>query len=154
MVVHSKVCRARREFIIASACWWGWWTVARVVWYLPTITFAFRSNEVNRLVLDLAPYLSTDILGMFPLFLKITATGLASGLSIVFRRLVRLGSFPASGLQANVNEFRKVHRPHVANYKPSTITLVLSKVFEHVGSVRLRGFMECSGVIPTIQFAN
>ena len=33
-------------------------------------TFAFRSSEVRRLLLDLDPYGGTDPLGMFPLFLK------------------------------------------------------------------------------------
>ena len=36
-------------------------------------TFAFRSSEVRRLLLDLDPYSGTDPLGMFPLFLKRTA---------------------------------------------------------------------------------
>ena len=35
-------------------------------------TFAFRSSEVRRLLLDLDPYGGTDPLGMFPLFLKRT----------------------------------------------------------------------------------
>ena len=34
-------------------------------------TFAFRSTEVRRLLLDLDPYGGTDQLGMFPLFLKL-----------------------------------------------------------------------------------
>ena len=33
-------------------------------------TFAFRSSEVRRLLLDLHPYGGTDPLGMFPLFLN------------------------------------------------------------------------------------
>ena len=33
-------------------------------------TFAFRSREVRRLLLDLDPYGGTDPLRMFPLFLK------------------------------------------------------------------------------------
>ena len=33
-------------------------------------TFAFRSSEVRRLLLDLDPYGGTDPLGMFPIFLK------------------------------------------------------------------------------------
>ena len=37
------------------------------------ITFAFRSREVRRLLLDLDPYGGTEPLGMFPLFLKRTA---------------------------------------------------------------------------------
>ena len=33
-------------------------------------TFAFRSSEVKRLLLDLDPYGGTDPLGMFPYFLR------------------------------------------------------------------------------------
>ena len=58
-------------------------------------TFVFRSSEVRRLLLDLDPYGSSDPLGMFPLFLKRTADVMGPRLSVVFRRLVRLGSFPA-----------------------------------------------------------
>ena len=65
-------------------------------------TFAFRLSEVWRLLLDLDPYGGTDPLDMFPLFLKITADVMAPHLSVVFRRLVRLGSFPAYWRQANV----------------------------------------------------
>ena len=36
-------------------------------------TFAFRSSEVRRLLLNLDPYGGTDQLGMFPLFQKRTA---------------------------------------------------------------------------------
>ena len=58
-------------------------------------TFAFRLSEVRRLLLDFDPYGGTDPLSMFPLFLKRTADVMAPCLSVVFWRLVRLGSFPA-----------------------------------------------------------
>ena len=63
----------------------------------PSLTsFAFRSSEVSRrLLLDLDPYGATDLLGMFPLFPKRTADVIAPFLSVIFRRLVRLGHFPA-----------------------------------------------------------
>ena len=48
-------------------------------------SFAFRSNEVRHLLLDLDPY---DLLGMFSLFLKITADVLAPRLSVVFWQLI------------------------------------------------------------------
>ena len=60
------------------------------------------SSEVRRLLLDLDPYGGTDPLGMFPHFLKRTADIMAPRLSVVFRLLVRLGSFPACWRQANV----------------------------------------------------
>ena len=40
-------------------------------------TFAFRSSEMMRLLLDLCPYGGTDPLGMFPFFLKKTADVMA-----------------------------------------------------------------------------
>ena len=46
-------------------------------------TFAFRSREVRRLLLDLDPYGGTDPLGLFPPFLKRTADVMAPRLSVV-----------------------------------------------------------------------
>ena len=80
-------------------------------------TFAFRSSEVRRLLLDLDPYGGTDPLGMFRLFLKRTADVMAPRFSVVFRRLVRLGSFPACWRQANVTPIPKCPpSSSVANY--------------------------------------
>ena len=116
-------------------------------------TFAFRSSEVRRLLLDLDPYGGTDPLGMFPLFLKRTADAMAPRLRVVFRRLVRLGSFPACWIQANVTPIPKGPPSSVANYRQISIKSVLSMVFERLVSVHLGRFMERSGVLPTTQFA-
>ena len=64
-------------------------------------TFAFMSREVRHLLLDFDSYGGTDPLCMFSLFLKRTADVMAPHLSVVFRRLVRLGSFPPCWRQAN-----------------------------------------------------
>ena len=103
----------------------------------PSLTsFAFLSSEVRRLMLDLDPYGGADQLGMFPLFLKRTADVLATHLSAVFRRLVRLGSFPACWRHANVTPIPKgPPSSSVANYRPISITSVLSKVCERLVSV-------------------
>ena len=91
---------------------------------------------------------------MFPLFVKRTADVMAPRLSVVFRRLVRLCSFPACWSQANVTSIPKgPPSSSVANYRLISITSVLSKVFERMVSVRLRRFMERSGVLPTTQYA-
>ena len=100
------------------------------------------------------PYGGSDPLGMFPLFLERTADVLAPRLSVVFRRLVRLGSFPACWRQGNVAHILKgPPSTSVANYRPISITSVLSKVFECLLSVRLGRFVERSGVLPTTQFS-
>ena len=123
-------------------------------------TFAFRSSKVNRLLLDLDPYGGTDPLGIFLFFLRDTlrkkrhADVMVHRLSVVFRRLVRLGNFPACWRQANVTPIPKGSPScSVANYRPISITSVLSKVFERLVSVRLGRFMERSGVLPNTQFA-
>ena len=91
---------------------------------------------------------------MFPLLLKRTADVMAPRLSVVFLRLVRLGSFLACWTQANVTPIPKgPPSSSVANYRPISITLVLSKVFERLVSVRLGRFMEWSGILPTTEFA-
>ena len=70
-------------------------------------------------------------------------------LSVVFWRIVRLGSFPACWRQANVIKIPKGSpSSSVDNYRPIFITTVLSKVFERLVSVRLGRFMERCGVLP------
>ena len=78
----------------------------------PSLTsFAFRSREVRRLLLDLDPYGDSYPLGMFPLFLKRTADVLAPCLCVVFRRLVRLGSSRFAVDRPISPQFQRVHRP-------------------------------------------
>ena len=82
-------------------------------------TFAFRSREVKRLLLDLDSYGCTDPLGMFPLFLKKTAVVLAPRLDVVFRRLLRLGSFPVCWRVATVTPIPKgPPSSSASNYRP------------------------------------
>ena len=86
-------------------------------------TFAFRSSEVRRLLLDLDPYGGTDPLGIFPLFLKRTADVMVPRLSVVFQRLIHLGSFPACWRQANITSIPKgPPSSSVANYRPISMT--------------------------------
>ena len=72
---------------------------------------------MRRLLLDLDPYGGTDPLGMFsPFLLRELLMLWPPRLSVVFRRLVRLGSFPACCRQANVNPIPKDPPPSsVAN---------------------------------------
>ena len=92
-------------------------------------TFAFRSSEVIRLLLDLDPYGGSDPLGMFPLFLKRTADVMSPRLSVVFWWPVRMGSFQASWRQANVTSNPKGPPScSVVNYyRPISITSIFSK---------------------------
>ena len=117
-------------------------------------TFAFRSREVGQLLLDLDSYGGTDPMGMFHIFLKRTADVLAPRIAVVFRRLLLLGSFPVCWRVANVTPIPMgPPSSSVTNYKPISLTPILSKVFERLMSVHLGRFMECRGLFPTTQFA-
>ena len=73
---------------------------------------------------------------------------------MVFRLLLRLGSFPVCWRVANVTQFPKDPPfSSASNYRPISLTPILSKVFDRLVSVRLGPFMECRGVLPTTQFA-
>ena len=68
-------------------------------------------------MLDLDPYGGTVALDMFTLFLKRIGDIMAPRLSVVFRQLVRLGSFLPCWRQANVTPIPKgPPSSSVANY--------------------------------------
>ena len=77
---------------------------------------------------------------------------MAVRLCVVFRRFVRQGSFPSSRRQANVTPVPKDPPPSssVVNYRPISITSVLSTVFRLLVSVRIGRFMERNGVLLSI----
>ena len=78
---------------------------------------------------------------------------LAPRLAVVFRRLLRLGSFPVCWRVAVTPIPKGPPSSSASNYRPISLTPILSKVFERLLSVRLGHFMEGRGVLPTTQFA-
>ena len=56
-------------------------------------TIAFRSREIERLMLDLDPYGGSGPDGIFPLFFIKTAHFLAPKIAVIFRKLTRVGKF-------------------------------------------------------------
>ena len=88
----------------------------------------------------------------FLFFLKRAAEVLAPRLAVIFRRLLRLGSFPVYWRVANVTPIPKgPPSSSVTNYRPISVTPILSKVFERLVPVRLWRFVECRGMFPTTQ---
>ena len=79
---------------------------------------------------------------------------MALRLAVVIRRLLRLGSFNVCWRVVNVTPIAKGQPSSSAsNYRPISLTPILSKVFERLVSVRLGRFMEYRGMLPTTQFA-
>lgn len=117
-------------------------------------SFAFRSSAVLKLLLDLDSYGGVDPLGFFPLFFKEIATVFSPKLSVLFRRLLKEGSFPFCWRCADVVPIPKgTVSSFTKDYRPISITPVLSKVFESLISNRLRRFMEDENLFPQHQYA-
>ena len=88
---------------------------------------------------------------LFPLFLKKHADVLGPCLSVEFRQLIHLASFLACWRQANVISIPKDPTSSFAeNYRPISVTSVLSKVFERLVLVHFVRFMEHSGVLAPL----
>ena len=104
-------------------------------------SLAFRTPVFLRLLLDFDTYGGVDPFGVFPQFLKMVTDIIALKLSFIFLRLIRRGSFPECWRSANVTAIPKgAPCPGRENYRPMSITLILSKVYEKLVSHKLSSF--------------
>ena len=83
---------------------------------------------------------------MIPLFMKRVPDGIVPKLCIIFRGLTRWGSFPECWQSTNVTTIPKgAPSPDIENYRPISITSILSKVYEKLVSNKLSSFCEKYG---------
>ena len=121
----------------------------------PKLTyFAFRSSEIKNYLNNLNSSGGSDPNGIFPLFLKNIATHLAPKLAKIFRDLLKTGSFPECWRTANITPIPKGTSPSQfpSDYRPISITPVLSKVFEKLIFRKLYSFVEQNNLLPISQF--
>ena len=90
---------------------------------------------------------------MFPLFLKKVADIIAPKLSIIFQRLIRLGSFPECWRSANLTNISEGAKFADKKYRSISITSILSKVYKKLVSHKLSSFCRKCGFLPAVQFA-
>ena len=117
-------------------------------------SIAFRAREVGRLLGDLDSFGGVDPLGHFPLLFKECRDVIAPKLTTLFRKLIRSGSFPIEWRSANVTPIPKgAPSANPSDYRPISITSVVSKVFEKLIADRLSKYIENSGFACPNQFA-
>ena len=88
-------------------------------------------------------YGGVDPLWVFPLFLKMVPDIIGQKLSIIFRWLMGLGSFPECWRSANVTAIPKgAPSPDRENYHHISITPILSKVYDKSVSHKLSSFWD------------
>ena len=96
----------------------------------------------------------TDCLGFFPLFYKEIAGPFSPKFAKVLRILLRRGLFPECWREVNITSIPKgAPSSIVTEYRPISITPVLSKVYKKVLSCRMISHLIQEGVFPGCQFA-
>ena len=104
-------------------------------------SLAVRTLVLLRLLLDLDTFDDFDHLGVFPQILRMVANIIAPKLSIIFLGLIRRGSFPECWWSTNVTVISKgAPSPDRENYRPISITPILSKVYLKLVSHKLSSF--------------
>ena len=122
---------------------------------MPCVTnVAFRSANVCKLLADLDSGGGVDPNGIFPLFLKRIRKTLAPKLAILFRILLSSGSFPTDWRSANITPIPKGSScsQYPSEYRPISITPVLSKVYEKLLYKKLYNYAERNNLFPETQF--
>ena len=104
------------------------------------------------LVLDL--YDGNDPDGMFRLYCRQVTRELASKLAVIFRHLVRGGSFSAFWrLVVVIPMPKRSVSSDVVDCRPISITPVLSKALEKIVAGKLSHFLERNSMLPPFQFS-
>ena len=117
-------------------------------------TIAFRSREIERLMLDLDPYGGSGPDGIFPLFFIKTSHFLVPKIAVIFRKLTRVGKFSLCWRRANITSTSKsvTAGSCPSDYRPTSITPILSKIFERLLAKCLNAFAEVNNLFPNQQF--
>ena len=121
----------------------------------PKLTsMAFRSREIKKLMLNLDSYGGSGPDGIFPLFFVKTAHFLAPRIAVIFRKLTRVGGFSLFWRTGNITPTSKSATAGScpSNYRPISITPILSKIFERLLAKRLNTYAEKHEIFPRQQF--
>ena len=115
---------------------------------------AFRSHEIKNLLLDLDAHGGAGPDGIFPLFFKKCSDILSPKVAVIFRKCARLGNFSSCWRVGNVTPLSKCGSGSScpSDYRPITITPVLSKIYERLLARRLNAFAERNNLFPKLQF--
>ena len=105
---------------------------------------AFRSKEIEKLLLDLDSYGGAGPEGIFPLFFKKSYQILSPKLSVIFRKESRAGAFSSCWRFGNVTSLSKCgeNSSNPSDFLPITITAVPSKMYERLLARRQNAFAE------------
>ncbi|KAF2355305.1 Reverse transcriptase domain [Trinorchestia longiramus] len=112
----------------------------------------FTVEEVEEQLSILNPYKSTGPDGLGPRILKETAEVISEPLSDIFNRSLETGIVPDDWKRANVTPiFKKGNRQIPNNYRPISLTSVISKTIERLLKVRITKHLNDQNLINDTQ---
>ena len=121
----------------------------------PKLTkIAFKSREIKNLLAELDVYGGAGPDGIFPMLFVRMSDFLAPKISTIFRKLTRPGHFSICWRTGHITPVPKGSGAGScpSEYRPISITPVLSKVFERLLAKRLYAYAESNNLFPNLQF--
>ncbi|KAF2363975.1 Reverse transcriptase domain [Trinorchestia longiramus] len=112
----------------------------------------FTVEEVEEQLSILNPYKSTGPDGLGPRILKETAEVISEPLTNIFNRFLETGIVPDDWKRANVTPiFKKGNKQIPNNYRPISLTSVISKTIERLLKVRITKHLNDQNLINDTQ---
>ncbi|MFZ2538830.1 MAG: reverse transcriptase family protein [Oscillospiraceae bacterium] len=107
---------------------------------------------IIKLLKNLNPTKAKGPDGMSPRFLKECAEEIAPMLCLIFNRSLELGQVPSDWKDANVTPlYKKGRKDSVENYRPVSLTCIVSKVIEHVVYSSISRHLEQNSILTPRQ---
>ena len=110
-------------------------------------------HDIDKIICNLKPKSSSGYDGHSNVLLKDISTAILLPLSICINKSMREGVFPNSMKLAVVTPLYKANEPYfVTNYRPISLLLTVSKIYEKVFHERLMNFLEMNDIFFNRQF--
>ena len=114
-------------------------------------TIEISESGITKLLRDADPSKASGPDNIPNRILKECADSIAPGLTLIFQRSIDTGTLPDTWLKANVSSVFKKGNKHLAeNYRPISLTSVVSKLLEHVICKRILCHLEDIGILTNL----
>jgi hypothetical protein len=116
--------------------------------YVPMSPISFTSKQIYCSLLKLEPGKAAGPDEIPPIVIKNLSTELTPALTVLFQQILITGVYPTDWKRANIVPIHKAgSRNDVSNYRPVSLTSVISKVFERLLSSAIHSHLSANGIL-------
>ena len=121
--------------------------------YLPMPEIIITIPGVLKLLSEINPHKASGPDNIPARVLKETASEIAPMLTHLFQQSLNTGVIPPEWKQAYVTPiYKKGNKADPKNYRPVSLTSIISKTMEHILSSQIMNYLECHNILTTTQF--